>query len=312
MANKIAALPMLREDPNTSIVRLDKCQARISRSADLRSFYARKSNLMEILEHISEIIERSSIKVISFDVFDTVLLREMKSESRRFWESSEFFLQYASQNSKGKGKKNDALSKIRVQDVFLARILAAKAAYAISPVKNGNREGTFSNIARATCEILGIPELHNQYISSEISYECKSLVLNDFFSTVKSEHPEIKFVFISDMYLQSHHISEILQKKIDSSPKPLVYSSADGLGSKREGQLYANVARELGVAPEEMLHIGDNLNSDYRQAKRLGLEAVYLPIPSAEKLNRVDCYNSLASELAHFDIDLKTIMNFNY
>lgn len=310
MANKIAALPMLREDPNTSIIRLDKCQAKITKGADLRSFYSRKSNLTEILEHISDTVEKRKSKVISFDVFDTALLREIKSEARRFWESSELFLETTLQNNKH--KKNLTLKALKPEDVFLARILSAKAAYAISPTQNGNREGIFGNIAKSTCELLGIPELTSDYICSEIAYESKSLVPSSLLLAIKSEHPKISIIFISDMYLEGHQISEIVKNKLPSHKKPIVFSSADGLGSKREGQLYTNVMRSLNIEPREMIHIGDNLGSDYRQAKRLGIEAIYLPIPTVEQLHRRDCYNSLCTELIQHKINLKTTIHFNY
>lgn len=84
-----------------------------------------------------------------------------------------------------------------------------------------------------------------------------------------------RVIAISDMYLPGTVLKSILLEKglaIDA-----VYVSCDYKARKSEGTLYDVVVEAEAIQPWEILHIGDNLQSDYEQALDKGFTAVYFP-----------------------------------
>lgn len=294
---------------NTTILRVDGHYDKLKNTKEFRHFYSHESNHLEIASAIVKIITKKQIKLISYDVFDTALLRECKSEARRFWDISQNFSYAASEKYKSKKSKKVSFN---TEDAFLARIAAAKASYSISETKNFNREGTLESIARITCDLLGCIELTPLYISTEINYETNSLSPNLLLKTIKDLAPNIQSVFISDMYLESDKIKKLLIGKLGVPANTVVYSSADGFGSKRSGQLFPHVVKDLNQNAQEILHIGDSLISDYQMPRANGLNAFYLPMPKYEKQGRQDCYNSMCDNLLEQNINLRKLLNFNF
>jgi predicted HAD superfamily hydrolase len=77
-------------------------------------------------------------------------------------------------------------------------------------------------------------------------------------------------VLTSDMYLPTHFFSESFRRH--GLPEVPMFISADRNATKRDsGELFDVVAGELGLAPNSILHIGDNPLSDIRQARAKGL-----------------------------------------
>ncbi|WP_196304901.1 HAD-IA family hydrolase [Pseudomonas putida] len=293
-------------ESNTKIIRIDEHYKNLKSAKEFRHFYGHSDNHAPIAQAICDIAKKKNIKYISYDVFDTALLRECKSEARRFWETSQNFV--AALQEKNKGKRGYAFT---TEDVFLARIAAARAAYSISRTKNMNREGTFDNIAKITCDLLGCIELAPLYERTELSYELNSLLPNPLIKSVSQLLPDLNIVFISDMYLESPKIKKLVISKLGLPTNTIVYSSADGFGSKRSGKLFPHVASELKLDNAEILHVGDNFSSDYQMAKKNGFHAFYLPMPDAEKQARRDCYAMMHQSLAKKEIELNKLLSFN-
>jgi hypothetical protein len=138
-------------------------------------------------------------------VFDTALLRECKSEARRFWDISERFV--------AECREEGISVDFEPEDALLARVTAATAAYSISRSIAGNREGRFEDIARTTCELLDHPELAAAYVANELAYEAGALVANPLLGMVSEALPETRMIFVSDMYLEGNKITHLLMEK---------------------------------------------------------------------------------------------------
>lgn len=83
-----------------------------------------------------------------------------------------------------------------------------------------------------------------------------------------------KVLFISDMYLPSNVIYEILQKNgYDASH--LYVSGAVGR-TKREGGLFIYVQKTEDLTSDGWLHIGDSIPGDYLSPKRLGIKTALI------------------------------------
>ncbi|KXU91583.1 hydrolase [Caballeronia megalochromosomata] len=79
-----------------------------------------------------------------------------------------------------------------------------------------------------------------------------------------------RVVITSDMYLPQAFFEALFEKH--GLPKlPLFISSARNATKRDFGELFDLVAAEMGVAPKEILHVGDNELSDVRRAGDRGL-----------------------------------------
>ena len=82
-----------------------------------------------------------------------------------------------------------------------------------------------------------------------------------------------KIIIISDMYLDSSIIEEILQNcGYDLADVPIYVSSEYGK-TKRSGNLFRTVLEHEEVEAGKVLHIGDNLISDYLMPKKCGMKS---------------------------------------
>lgn len=292
-----------RQEPVTQILRLDNHIEALREADDMRAFYADESRCEVIVDAVRNIAVAERIKVISFDVFDTALLRECRSEAGRFRDISERFVAHC--RSEGEPPPFSA------EDALLARAMAARAAYAISPSAAGNREGRFEDIARITCDLLGRPDLTPAYIANELAYEEDALMANPLVVRLTRSLPDTKAIFISDMYLEGDKIAGLLTKRLGMAVAGRVHSSADGLGSKRTGGIFQHVETLLQVSAEQILHIGDSLRSDYQMPKRRGWHAFHLPMPANEIRSRRACHDAVKAYFARAGIRLSRYLQFN-
>ena len=86
-----------------------------------------------------------------------------------------------------------------------------------------------------------------------------------------------KVIFTSDMYLPPAFIKKMLDKCGYPEGSYELYLSCDLRKTKHTGSLFNHVIKDLKLKPEEILHIGDNRDSDYFAARKCGLKAFYLP-----------------------------------
>ncbi|NRG18537.1 hypothetical protein HPQ64_12640 [Rhizobiales bacterium] len=293
----------INKEAITKYMNVNDYYKKILEAEEFREFYNDSSNCYEIVEAICDIAKNKEIEIISFDVFDTALLREGKPEILRFLESAEWFV----------GRCSEAGLAVRFEkkDVFLARIMAAKAAYSISPNIAGNREGRLRDIARITCDLLGHPELADDYVTNELLYEAASLIANPMLNHLEEALPDIPFIYVSDMYIESFDIRTLLSSKFGIEKIYDVYSSADLNGSKRTGGIFSYLEGKYRTRGENILHIGDNLWSDYKMPKKSGWNAFYLPVSEKEKRKRQECYLQLKNQFSEMQIDIESQLAFN-
>lgn len=85
-----------------------------------------------------------------------------------------------------------------------------------------------------------------------------------------------RVIAVSDMYLPSRFLKSTLKAK-GYSNIAAVYVSNEYQKRKDSGALYSTVAAAEHTPPQRILHIGDNKQSDYDNAVRQNLTAVYYP-----------------------------------
>jgi HAD superfamily hydrolase (TIGR01549 family) len=90
-----------------------------------------------------------------------------------------------------------------------------------------------------------------------------------------------KIVLASDMYLPAQVIKKILAATGYDTNLPLFLSSVTKK-PKATGAMFKAIVNDTGVAPTDILHIGDNPHSDFKMPRKMGCQA-YLYVPSYER-----------------------------
>ena len=269
----------------------------LQRADDYRALLQQEAVIAQVLAEVADRVARQRITALSFDVFDTALMRRPESEARRFFDAGARFAKQCKQ-------------AFSATDALLARAMAAKAAYRFANAAiDGTREGRLALIANIACNQLQLAGKESAYQQNELAYEQDNLTPNPLVQAIIAHFPQLPTLFLSDMYLESAQIEPLLARHFKGAFT--VYSSADGHGSKRSGGLYLHMLTEQQWRADQVLHFGDNLHSDFQMAKTCGLAGYYLPLADAERLARRQCYDSLAAELAEQGLLLADILPFN-
>jgi HAD superfamily hydrolase (TIGR01549 family) len=121
-------------------------------------------------------------------------------------------------------------------------------------------------------------ELVRRIVHFEHSIELANLGLvdgaADLLRTLKAQGKTV--TAISDMYFSHAQMEEILGRLGILEYFDHVYVSADHQLTKQTGDLFRRVLAELGIAPGQMLHVGDNTHSDIAMAIEVGLPCVHV------------------------------------
>ncbi len=219
------------------------------------------------------------VRVVTLDIFDTVLLRDGESEISKFYriaEEQSILLQDKY------GYKTSA------EDLFLSRMSSTKTCYHAIPTVDGCREGSINLIYKSVCGSLNISgeNLIDELVNVELNVESKSLLLNKgLLTTVKNLWPNATLGLISDMYLHSYQLTDLLTM-LDFVSYDFLYSSADTKVSKNSSGLFDIVSSEKQLTGEEWLHLGDALIGDYMSPIKKGIMGVQLPIPEEMERER--------------------------
>lgn len=200
------------------------------------------------------------IDVVSFDVFDTALVRQVDRPVGAF---------YLLASDAGIVDASAFVSE-RVRAETEARKLAWEKRQAVE-VDLQEIYGCLNFRLPENCSVKQLME-HERQLELRIARP-RAWVL-DFYRHVR--YRGLRVGFVSDMYLDAELISEMLERCGYEKPDFLLVSSYEG-ETKSTGGLYRRLIENLKVAPERVLHLGDNLHSDYDRARELGLRAKYFP-----------------------------------
>lgn len=252
----------------------------------------------EIAQTIGEEVRASKCSVLSLDVFDTLLLRNDKAETMRFYELSQLIRDRLAQVQNG--KPDDLPSAI---DFLLARLYGMDIGYRTRKAVDGCREGHIREVVRTASRSLGLPpEAETLMLDAEIGYEADNLRMNPVLLEVIAAFRENggKVILLSDMYLGRAEIESII-KRLDARAPDLIhaiFSSADCIVSKRSGKMFAFVEKELELPSESFFHVGDALDGDVYKPREAGWRALHFPVSRSESARR-------NKSLAAFDDEMR-------
>lgn len=235
----------------------------------------------EIRKEIEREIEKRKPRVLSFDVFDTFLLRNNKPETLRYHELSIRLYERLSRGGKG---PNDI-------DLLLARLSGMTFSYRTRKAVDGCREGHIDQVIRFARAALNLHrDAEETFLAAELDYETANLVVNPILAAIAAAFRSRggKVILISDMYLGAREIDTILARLSNGVTTwyDKIYSSADHIVSKRSGKVFALIEKDLNVPAKEFLHIGDAWEGDVVRARAAGWGALHFPISERELVER--------------------------
>lgn len=105
--------------------------------------------------------------------------------------------------------------------------------------------------------------------------------LKEVYEYAKEQNKRI--IISTDMYLPSSFLAQLLQRCGYEGWEKL-YVSNELKASKRKGRMYRIAIEECGVKASDILHIGDNKRSDWKEARKLGIRACLYSPPTQQFL----------------------------
>lgn len=216
------------------------------------------------IEDVKCSIMSEQYKYISFDVFDTAVLRPFGKPEDLFELLNKEFEKYV--------KCNISFQKIRENAEQGARKLLAE--------KKGKREDItlkeiydYINanyyIAEEVCRVMMQTEME-----LEVKFVTPRNTIKEFYDVAVASGKKV--IFITDMYLPEKCIRDMLEK-CGYSDYEKVFVSAEYGALKQTGKLYNEVLAELGIDNSQILHIGDNEVSDVQAALEKKIDAYFVP-----------------------------------
>ena len=194
------------------------------------------------------------MKLASFDIFDTTLIRKCGKPGNIFYILAHRLY------------PND---KAKREDFLLWRMGAESEARRRAPGKDVTIEEIYNSE-----EIAGFAEYTTaQLIEAEKSIEAEQLTANPAIRDVIKQKREQGYTicFISDVYLRSAMLIEVLEREDCIKSNEFIYVSCEWNARKSNGALYKKLKEQL--QPQEWEHFGDHPVSDYKMAKRHGIKA---------------------------------------
>lgn len=208
-------------------------------------------------------------KLISFDIWDTILKRKCHPEEIKLATARYLYLKYE-QDLKEKYK--DIYEILKKRDEIEEEICIE------SEEKGFDKECRILDVfQRLTKEIMKeefSKEIAEELLKAEIEQEKRVIYLNPDILPIFEQYKELQMCCISDFYMGEKELQELLDFVGMPVKIEKIYSSADLLLNKRSGRLYQKAEEELEIKPEEHIHVGDNLYSDIEKAKELGIETI--------------------------------------
>lgn len=248
-------------------------------------FYTIEVKYNDKLEKIKQLIASPKIKCVSFDIFDTLI-------TRPFYEPLDMFR--IMDKDYRELTHNDVginFSKIRVISENICR---------------ENKRNTDPECQEVTLDEI-YDTIHTQYEISkdvleklkkkECEYEIRFCKRRDTIHELYELALDMgkKVIFTSDMYLPEYVIVKIL-KENGYTEYTKLYLSSTVKKIKWTGDLYRHVFKDMGLEPGEMIHMGDNFESDYKRAKELGMNSIHIP-KTIDVMTKTNYTNNLAQPL---------------
>jgi len=204
------------------------------------------------------------IKLISFDIFDTLILRRVKRPCDIFgvlFERNKAYL--------GSYFSCEGWVKFRQEIESAAREKKAEAN--IHDIYYEGRKY--------------IPSV-SFMVEQEFMCECDACILNGEIAReiIKAKQQGYQVILISDMYWPAEYIRRLLNSCGFHLELDGMYLSCDYGESKANGKLFDVIMQNMDLLPSEIYHTGDNIHSDYMKPVSKGINAKLYTLSSFSEI----------------------------
>lgn len=204
-------------------------------------------------------------KAVSFDIFDTLLERDVARPVDVFLRVGDIVL--------GPGK-GETFQKDRIAAESAARVKTPNGEVTLSDIYE---ELIAEGLEKETTEVLKAQEVTSELTGCFVKASMKPV----FDAALKQG----KTVFlVSDMYLPKDVIAGMVKRCGYEGYEKLFVSNEYGI-SKRSGKLFDAVCNEYGLAKKDLIHVGDSIGADLLGARKAGVSA--LPVRRKNRLGRL-------------------------
>ncbi|MCR4781357.1 MAG: HAD-IA family hydrolase [Lachnospiraceae bacterium] len=212
--------------------------------------------------------ELSKHEVISFDIFDTLILRP-------FCQPTDLFYVLGSR------LEFMDFTNIRMKAEWEARLIH-KDELKSQGIEHIDYEVSLSDIWKRLHDITGLDAEWGMELEKEL--ELDFCYANPFMKQVYDKLREMgkRIVITTDMYLPKDLLTQILEKN-GYTDFEKIFVSNEYHKSKSDGKLFSVVKDYLGEKCD-VIHVGDNLSSDVKMAKKAGFSVLHYPNVNADSL----------------------------
>ncbi len=211
------------------------------------------------------------MRVVSFDVFDTLL-------TRTFAVARDLFVQL------GAEVVASGLVTVTPEEFARRRVAAEVTARQSAP----RHEVQHQEIYTVLQQVLGLDDQNADRLR-EMELHLEELALQPvpgMAQRVAQERTRADLVlFISDMYLPTALVKKLLARHGFFQEGDRIYLSGEARASKAAGTLFQSIRRELPTSPVSWKHIGDNERADLISPRAEGIDA---ELVTTTRLNRYE------------------------
>lgn len=245
------------------------------------------------LKEIADLFFSEDIDVISFDLFDTLVVRPVEHPSdvydlldKEFSEMSDAFISFKKLRIEAEAvlRRKIIRGELDTEDITLNQIYEVISGFLLE-------RSIASDISRRMME-------------AEICLEKKLCETRQSGRWLwdRAVQSGKRVVVVSDMYLGEECLKQILDKNGYYGYEKIYVSSETGK-RKITGNLYLHVMEDLKVSSGRILHIGDNEESDCRIATECGMKAALLPsaISVYDSIGASHQVEKICSDLTNWD-----------
>lgn len=212
------------------------------------------------MEDLKELI--SSVSLVSFDIFDTAILRAVQKPVDLFLIVAEQFTQNTDiiiDDFKGKRIQAEKISRDQVWEA------------------QQHTEVTLDEIYESLTNNFDVPYQDAQqlkHLELEIERQCclQNPFMFELYQYCRAQGKNI--IFTSDIYLPEELIQSILNNAGYKHYEYLFVSSFHNK-TKSTGVLFQHVLDTFDCEGDDILHIGDNYQTDVKMAQKFGINAFY-------------------------------------
>ena len=232
-------------------------------------------------------------KVISFDIWDTIIKRNCHPEEIKLKTASYIYLKY---NNDLKDKYKDIYEILNLRDSIEADL--CKKAEEDGHDGECKIEEVFDLLIEQIID--GKTSLKSsELLKVELQNEKDAIFINPDIIPIFEEHKDLDMYCVSDFYMSATSLKELLDYLELPVKIKKIYSSADYLLNKRSGNLFKKFEEDLKLKPEDHIHVGDNQYSDIEMAQSLGITTI--------KTTKTD-FNFTPSKNRKMEYNLKSVL----